>query len=259
MSSMRPRGPLPARVYWTRRLLMVAVVMGVVLGVARVVGGGGNPAGAASARPVGATETTSPPSSFGPTPAAGATSTPDEQAGPQQGRTGRGAATGTPSGQPSATPSALAQPTGPCADSDVQVTPSVDGTAIAGQDVTFTLNLTTINSPACTWQVSPRSVVLKLTSGSDRIWSTQDCPGKVPKEPVVIRQGRDTRVHVVWNGQRSDGSCSPTTPWAQPGYYHAEAAALGSTPLDVQFQLVLPTPQTFTAKPKQRHHHASTD
>src|SRR5437764_9106183 len=41
----RPRGPLPARVYWTRRLLLVAVAFALVFGLAHLLGGstsGGN-------------------------------------------------------------------------------------------------------------------------------------------------------------------------------------------------------------------------
>jgi hypothetical protein len=143
----------------------------------------------------------------------------------------------------------VAVPTGPCADSDVKVTPSVDGPAYAGTDVAITLNLTTVDSPACHWQVSPESVVVKLTSGDDRIWSTQDCPGAVPSQSVVVRKGEVTKVPVIWSGQRSDDECSRTTLWAEPGYYHAVAAALGAEPADQQFELLLAVRATITPTP----------
>jgi hypothetical protein len=132
----------------------------------------------------------------------------------------------------------------------VQVTPSVDGPAYAGHRVMLTLNLTTLQSPACTWEVSPSTVVLKLTSGQDRIWSTQDCRSAMPHEAVVVRKDQITKVHVLWSGQRSDAECSPSTDWAMPGSYHAVAAALGSDPLDVQFSLGYPPAKTVTATPK---------
>jgi hypothetical protein len=115
--------------------------------------------------------------------------------------------------------------------------------------VVFTLTLTTRVSPACTWQVSPRALVVKVTSGSDRIWSTQECAAAVQKEPVVVRKDVATTVRVGWNGQRSDSDCSRSTPWAEPGYYHVVAAAYGADPVDVQFQLHRPVPRTITATP----------
>jgi hypothetical protein len=143
----------------------------------------------------------------------------------------------------------LAVPTGPCQDSDVTVTPTVDGAAFAGRDVTITLKLRTVESAACTWQVSPGSVVLRLTSGEDRIWSTQDCPGAIERRSVVVRKDRVTTVDVTWSGQRSDDECTRTTSWAKPGYYHATAAALGADPQDQQFRLLPPPRPTITPSP----------
>ena len=36
----RPRGPLPARVYWTRRILVPSVALLLVLGIGKALGGG---------------------------------------------------------------------------------------------------------------------------------------------------------------------------------------------------------------------------
>jgi hypothetical protein len=64
-----------------------------------------------------------------------------------------------------------------------------------------------------------------------------------------VRKHHRTEVDLVWNGQRSDSTCSRTTLWAQPGFYHAEAAALGSEPTDVQFELRPAVAPTITASP----------
>ena len=40
-----------------------------------------------------------------------------------------------------------------------------------------------------------------------------------------------------WSGRRSDDTCSSAPAWALPGFYHVYAAALGSTPTDVQFEV----------------------
>ena len=42
---------------------------------------------------------------------------------------------------------------------------------------------------------------------------------------------------VSWSGRRSDDDCTHTPAWAMPGFYHVYAAALGSTPSDVQFEV----------------------
>ena len=91
--------------------------------------------------------------------------------------------------------------------------------------------------------------MVKVTSGEDRFWSTQDCGGAVPKQSVVVRREAPTTVSMAWNGLRSDADCSRTTSWAEPGYYHVVAAAFGAEPTDVQFRLL-------SAGPRDDHRHA---
>jgi hypothetical protein len=220
-------------VYWTRRLLLVVVAFALVFGIAHLLGSGGS--GSPTARPVGADAST--------TSAAPGTAVTTPQASPT--RTGRTKRGGTPT--PTVTP--LAEPTGPCAGSDVVATPSLKRTAYAGSSVVFTLTLGTLVSPACTFDVSARSMVVKVTSGNDRIWSSQECQGAVPKQSVVVRRDRPVTVAVGWNGQRSDSDCTRSTAWAEPGFYHVVAASFGADPVDVQFELKSPVPATITATP----------
>ncbi len=128
-------------------------------------------------------------------------------------------------------------------------TPSLKRTAYAGSSVVFTMTLGTLVSPACTFDVSSRSMVVKVTSGDDRIWSSQECGGAVPKQSVVVRRDQPVTVSVGWNGQRSDTDCTRSTAWAEPGFYHVVAASFGADPVDVQFELKSPVPQTITATP----------
>jgi hypothetical protein len=151
--------------------------------------------------------------------------------------------------KPKKTVAPLAQPSGPCAESDVVVTPKVTG-ARAGGDVAIRLLITTKVSEACTFDVSPHSVVLKLTSGSDKIWSSQQCQSAIPTANAIARRTVPGKVILTWNAHRSNDECSKAADWALPGYYHAEAAALGSDPTDVQFQLSRPQAPTITPKPK---------
>ena len=161
---------------------------------------------------------------------------------------------GTGAAQPSATgtPVVLAAPSGPCAVDEITVTPTVP-TARAGGKVDLVLELTGIR-PACTFSVTSKTIVAKVTSGHDRIWSTQDCPRAVRATTVVVRSAAPTKVVVPWSGRRSDDHCSRSTPWALPGYYHVTAAAIGSEPASTQFRLrVPPRPVvTKTAHPKTK-------
>ena len=240
-SPVRPRGPLPARVYWTRRLALLGVAVLLVAGLARLLGGssdGSDPAGQAAQ--VGATT----PSSAVTTEAA-PTAAPTATKPRQPGRKHR-----AKPAEP-----VLAEPSGPCESADIVVTPSITS-APGGSDVPITLNLRTRVTAACTWQVSPETLTMKITSGTDDIWYSRQCPSAVPVQDVVVRQAVDTPVAVTWNARRSDEDCSDLTEWALPGFYHVEAAALAGEPTDVQFELVRPSSavitKTVTPRPRPK-------
>lgn len=141
----------------------------------------------------------------------------------------------------------LPEPSGTCRNSDVMIRPAVDGPAYAWQGAVVTLHLSSVTSPACNWEVSERSVVVAITSGSDAIWTTQDCGEAVVPEAVVLRKRTDTEVDVAWSGQRSDDDCTDAAEWARPGWYHVEAAAWGADGIDAQFELT-----TAPEKPKKQ-------
>jgi hypothetical protein len=146
----------------------------------------------------------------------------------------------------------LAEPTGACVSSDIVVTPVV-ASAEGGVDVPITLNLRTLQTPACTWTVSADTLTVSITSGDDAIWSSRECPVSITPQEVVVRQAVDAPIGLIWNARRSDEDCSDLTEWAQLGYYHVEAAALGGEPTEIQFELVRPASavitKTITPKP----------
>jgi hypothetical protein len=229
------RGPLPARVYWTRRLVVLGLPLLLVLGIARVLGAGSDASSSEErATPVAADQTTSTGSTTGPADSTGPTAT----RRPHQ-----------PGKHHTRKEPVLAEPDGPCADEDVVVVPEVED-AVGGRDVTFTLSLQTHESEACTWQVSPQTVTLKIISGKDDIWSSRECPRTIPTEDVVVRRDEPTSVDVTWNAKRSDEECSRQTQWAMPGYYHVVAAALAGEPTDEQFELQAPSAPVITRTPE---------
>lgn len=230
--------------YWTRRALVLGVVALLVFGVTRLFGGSG-PAPRPTAAPV------APPSS-GLTPSV--TVTPNVQQNVDHVRPGK-RKHGRHKRPRVQVP--LAVPTGPCRTGDVAVSPSVRR-AYAGQQVTITLDLTTQSSPACTWEVSADTVVVDLTSGSDRIWSSQDCPAAIGQHSVIVRKDHVTKVPIVWAARRSGSGCPQSTLWAQPGWYHVKAAAFGGGPTDEQFRLLPPPRPTVTKTPKPHKRSTAT-
>lgn len=218
----RPHGPLPARVYWRRRILVLASALVLVVGVGSVLNRGSDGSGGAEgstavqAAADASTSTSSPRAEERPTP--------------------RPKKTRTPKRPP------LPQPSGPCAPSDIVVTPLVRN-PVAGSDVGIRLKLVTRVSAACTWRVSADSMILTITSGSDDIWSSRECPGPLPTEDVVLRRTTPVWFGMTWSARRSDEECSTRTAWALPGWYHVNVAPLAGEPSDVQFRLLLPLPE----------------
>jgi hypothetical protein len=232
-TSVRPRGPLPARVYWTRRLVVLGVPLLLVVVLARLLGGSSDARDGqgGTATQAGAAVETSPAPTAGPTMDPGAKGA--------KGRKGR-------KNQETAPPEpVLAEPSGPCTASDITATPALT-TAPGGADIEIPVILRTTDSEACTWQASPETMTVTITSGNDFIWSTRECPASIPVQDVVVRSAVDTPVTVVWSARRSDEECSNQTEWAFPGFYHVEAAALGGEGTDVQFQLTGAVPQVIT-------------
>lgn len=222
----QPRGPLPARVYWTRRALVLAVALVLVFGLAKVLGGGSD----------------------------GKSQDPGQAAVVSGDPTGTGSTRPRPRTTAKATKKSkpvLAQPDGPCAAAEVTVEGRISRTANDG-DVRIPLVLRG-ERPACTFSASDKTIVVKIVSGDDNIWTSQQCGG-IEARDVVVRSAVGTRVMLVWHGRRSDEDCSQSTAWADTGYYHVIAATLGGEPSDVQFALTSPPVEriTVTASPKAR-------
>ena len=231
----RPRGPLPARVYWTRRLLVAGLAFLLIFGLARVLGGGsdgesgpGDTAAQVAGRP---TSTASSNGAAAPT--------------PTKTRKPRATKTATPTRAP------LAQPDGPCDQADVTVEPMISR-ATAGSPIRIAFELRTA-VPACTFTFSNNTVAVKILSGKDRIWTSQECRTLPNQEDLVVRAARPERVAMRWSGRRSNEGCKlSSADWAEKGYYHVIAATLGGEPTDQQFRLVNPSPETVTRAPKPK-------
>ena len=238
----RPRGPLPARVYWTRRLLVVVVAFALVFGIARLLGGAAVPAGP-SAQPVGADASTSAPRPRPP----GRRDPPRPRHGRAPGKA-KGKAGTAHAADPARGPDRALR------GSDVVATPSVKGTAYAGRPVVFTMPLDHQVSPACTWDVSARvdggQGDLAAATGSG---PRQDCRGAVPKQSVVVRKDQPATVAGGLERPALRHDCTRSTAWAEPGFYHVLAASFGADPSTCSSSSSRRCRATITATPKPKN------
>ena len=235
---MRPSGPLPPRIYWVRRLfaLIVLVVTISILWwcVQKVTGnaGGADPAAKAATT----TTTTSPTSGddrqtdHAPTDGESPTGSPDETTDTEATTPGAGdeKPSGTKKGQKKHKQKVpLIAPTGPCDVADVGMTIKV-ADVDEGKANPITLRLTSPAGTACTQAITPSTLVLRITSGDDVVWSSDDCPDKLLASEVVARPKPAGSYEFMWNGHRSTGSCAGVGAFARPGGYWVEAALIGA-------------------------------
>lgn len=235
------RGPLPPRVYWVRRLMALGIAMLLVIGIAQMLGGssdGSSPPDTASK----VADTT--PLTDNSTMSALGTNGPSTDASKHHRKNADDPVT------------RLAMPSGPCKASDVAITPSVPK-PVAGGDITLVLDISSVETPACTWSLSGKTMALRITSGNDLIWTSRECPHAIPTHDVVVRQAEPTRVKLTWDARRSEPGCPVQTEWALPGTYHLDVAALAGQPQDISFLLTAPTPDqvTKTVHPHPHHGH----
>jgi hypothetical protein len=217
---MRPAGPLPARVYWVRRALLIVVLLLVVTmlwwAAGRVIGGGSSGGG----------------------------STTSSSPGPGAGGDGGGDAAAVGQGQGSQQVDNVAgkhkhekkkkpkhrrpvAPSGDCAPTDVAMDVEVHDVA-AGHTARVGLKLTSVGVPACTLAITADALALRITSGSDVVWTSDECPNSVLARELVVRAHQPTVYTFDWNGHRSTQTCASPGKVAQPGGYWAEAALIGA-------------------------------
>jgi hypothetical protein len=224
---------LPRRVYWFRRLLVLGIACALVVGIARLLDWSAeDPESEQASAVAGSPSATVSEDTTSPQPRKRQKQRPD--------KTGKG------KGDDDKVDKAP-RPDGPCEESDVLVTPTVPD-AHAGSRVKIVLEVTTVESPACFFEVSPDSVFVNVDGEDGTLWSSQHCPDAVPTETVVARRERAATVPMWWDGRLSDEGCPTWSPWLEvQGGYTAIAAVRGSvTPVAIGFFLGTPVAATVT-------------
>jgi hypothetical protein len=248
-SVMRPTGPLPPRVYWTRRLLLLLVLVLLTALVWWLVGGAGSASetgGRASGRHNASSAPATPASTSPPTkPRTHKQHRAREGASGSAASEGSSPSTGTEPGQTHPTKSdeqpkqdktPLAQPTGPCQPADVDIEIDVADSE-PGEPNTATFLFTSTRSAACTLAITPDDMVVRITSGDDVVWSSDDCPDALRAKELVARADPPTAYEFRWSGHRSSENCQPVSTLPDPGGYWVEAALIGADPHRAYFDI----------------------
>lgn len=226
MSSLRrPIGDLPESVYWVRRALLGVVAIVVLVVLFRMIGGGDQKPTASSAP----ADTPSPSSTF---------SVPAESAGPP----GTLASTSTPSvtSKPTSTPNA--KPTkddGRCQAGSVTVSVAPTARRVStGRPLNVQVNLSTARADGCAAAVDPARLVVTVTSGKDKIWTTTHCGKAIPRATLALAPGKPSTTTVTWDGRRSAANCPAGQASARPGTYVVQAVYAGQPSALQAFQVV---------------------
>ena len=226
------RGPLPAGVYWRRRIFVLLLAATLVFVVASVLSGGsdGEDDGTPAAQQ-----------------AAGAVEPSETVTVKDRGKGRKGKRNSAVVG-PTYDPTVMVDPDGNCEPADIKITPRVE-TAVAGEPVTIGLTLQTVQADACYFRIGADKVTLNITKRGREVWTSRECPDPVPAESVVVRRVVATVVEMTWTPYpqgRRGAECPGTDEWLLPGDFTATAAALGGEPADSDFELLSPTPETVT-------------
>ncbi|SDI49276.1 hypothetical protein SAMN05421505_15912 [Sinosporangium album] len=89
----------------------------------------------------------------------------------------------------------------------------------AGGRPAFMLTLVNTGKVMCTTDVGPRSVEIRITSGSDRVWSSADCISGDGVDIQRLERGIPYVRTIEWDRRRSARDCSADRAEARPGTY----------------------------------------
>ncbi|WP_424536734.1 hypothetical protein ACOZ38_43935 [Sphaerisporangium viridialbum] len=125
---------------------------------------------------------------------------------------------------PSPVPSRTRRPGDPCQKPDLVLSLRGESEIYSGKGTPrFLLTVVNIGRLDCTVDVGPRAVEVRITSGSDRVWSTADCVSGDGSDMRRLRRGVPHVRMVDWDRHRSAPDCRSARPKAHDGTYVATA------------------------------------
>jgi hypothetical protein len=133
------------------------------------------------------------------------------------------AATVTVTATPTPAPSAKKRAGDQCDAGDVVVGVTPTGTVFKGkQHPRFGLSVVNTGRRACTFDVGPKALLINISSGSDRVWSSARCAGGRGSNLQMLQRGVPYLASLDWDRKR----CNSET-HAAPGTYVIAVGAPG--------------------------------
>ncbi|MDC7121955.1 hypothetical protein OMK64_10445 [Cellulomonas fimi] len=209
MGVVRPAGPLPARVYWVRRGVVLGIPLLLVALVVWLVAGRGSATPPTDASP--ADTPSSEPKDPAQTPAADGDEDTEDTSGVPQ----------------TCAPEALALAIAATAESFPE-----------GTSPTFTVSITNTGTQPCVVDAGDAQREIVITSGVDRVWSSKDCPvAGSESRTLLLAGGTADESTLAWNRVRSAQGCPADQPTPGAGTYSAAFTLAGATATPVVFGL----------------------
>jgi hypothetical protein len=227
---LRPVGPETAQIYWVRRAVVFGATMVLAVAVALIINGTSSSL-AVQASPSPATVGYPVPSSASPSsmltavstpaavePSASGTSTPAPKATTRKASTKKTDRSGTVD----------------CSADELRPTLTGKQRMEPRKPNTFQLSLINGSDQTCMAKVTKKNFELTIDSGSDRIWSTADCPSAIKSISRKLGAEHAVAWSVTWNGKRSKPNCKSARDVPDPGTYVATAQLAGAEPVELR-------------------------
>lgn len=199
-----PVGDLPPEVYWRRRFMVLGIIILAIVVTWFLV--------------------TSPSGTQG-----------NQAGGPQ------GTPAPTVSVSPSGSPAPTVDVSRPCTDADVTITATPNPRAFpSGTLPVFDVTISMVSLSPCKLSTTSSGTELLITSGSDRIFSTLDCPddATINAREFILQPGtNDELFQVTWNRQRSAPGCTTVTATPGAGTYKVDLSIQGIAAEQNRFEL----------------------
>jgi len=229
---LHPVGPESVRTYWARRGLVFVAATIFVLALTLIIGGPGS-GSAATPRPASAASASSAQAS--PNAVETAVSKPtlvdiSVSAKPTPSATKRRKLEASIRKPEQTAPAS-------CAAKDLRPTLTAKRRIAPKHATTFELSLINGSAKTCVARVTRKNFQLKINSGSDRVWSTGDCPSMI--KTISRKLGSEDAVawSLTWDGKRSKSRCKSASQALRPGRYVATAQLDGAEPVKLRMIL----------------------
>ncbi len=128
----------------------------------------------------------------------------------------------------------------PCTSADVTLTMAANPGTFAGSALpVFDVAIKQTGSSPCRLDTAAADTEILITSGSDRIFSSLDCPADatINARQFLLQPDANEAFQVTWNRKRSAPECATVSADPRPGTYHAILTVQGIEGNDTTFVL----------------------